>query len=144
MTAFTSSEAKAEEAFKLGAHRTLNSQDPMAIKSAFGHFDLVLSTVSVTLDWNLYLNTLKPRGKLHFVGATLEPLDIKVFSLMGAQRSVSSSTVGSPATISKMLEFAHRHNIAPEVEAFAMEDVNAALDHLRAGKARYRVVLKNT
>jgi len=40
-----------------------------------------------------------------------------------------------------MLEFAARHNIAPLTEHFALADVNDALDHLRKGAARYRVVL---
>ena len=31
--------------------------------------------------------------------------------------------------------------IAPQVEHFALSDVNAALGHLKAGKARYRIVL---
>lgn len=141
VTAFTSSDAKREEALKLGAHDTLNSRDPKALEGAAGRFDLIISTVNVKLDWNAYLNTLRPRGRLHFVGATLEPLDIGAFSLIGSQRSVSGSPVGSPATIAQMLEFAARHNIQPVVEKFPMEKVNDALEHLRNGKARYRVVL---
>ncbi|GAB4342370.1 MAG: NAD(P)-dependent alcohol dehydrogenase [Calditrichia bacterium] len=141
VTAFTSSEAKRKEALKLGAHDTLDSRDPEALQAAAGRFDLILSTVNVKLDWNAYLNTLRPRGRLHFVGATLEPLDISAFALIGGQRSVSGSPVGSPATIAQMLEFAARHNIKPVVEKFPLEKVNEALEHLRSGKARYRVVL---
>ena len=143
VTAFTSSDAKREEALQLGAHRTLNSRDPAELEAAAGSFDFIISTVNVKLDWNLYVNTLKPKGRLHFVGATLEPLDLGVFSLMAGQRSVSGSPVGSPATIEQMLEFAKLHDIKPQVELFAMSDINAALDHLRSGKARYRVVLSN-
>ena len=40
-----------------------------------------------------------------------------------------------------MLAFSARHGIAPQVEHFPMSRVNEALDHLRAGNARYRVVL---
>jgi uncharacterized zinc-type alcohol dehydrogenase-like protein len=58
-----------------------------------------------------------------------------------AQRSVSGSPNGSPATMAKMLEFAARHNILPQTEHFPIEKVNEAFDHLRAGKARYRIVL---
>jgi len=38
----------------------------------------------------------------------------------------------------------HRHQIAPVIETFPMHEVNAALDHLRAGKARHRIVLTNS
>lgn len=142
VTAFTSSEAKTTEAKKLGAHDCLNSRSDSEIEQAAGRFDFIISTVNVKLDWDLYLSTLKPKGRLHFVGATLEPLDLNVFSLIMAQRSVSGSPVGSPATIAKMLEFAVQHNIKPVVEMFKFEQINEAIAHVASGKARYRVVLE--
>lgn len=60
-----------------------------------------------------------------------------------AQRSLSGSPLGSPATTADMLAFAARHGIAPVTETFPLSKVNEALDHLRAGKARYRIVLEN-
>jgi uncharacterized zinc-type alcohol dehydrogenase-like protein len=142
VTAFTSSESKTAEAKELGAHHCINSRDADAIAAAAGRFDFILTTVNVKLDWNLYLSTLKPKGRLHFVGATLEPLDINVFSLIGAQRSVSGSPVGSPATIKKMLDFAVQHKIQPVVEMFKFDQINEAIAHLESGKARYRIVLE--
>ena len=141
VTAFTSSDAKKTEALELGAHQTLNSRDPDEIKAAAGHFDMILSTVNVKLDWNDYIQTLKPRGRLHYVGATLEPLDLTIFPLIMGQRSISASPVGSPANIAKMLDFAVRHGIKPVTETFPMEKVNDAMDRLRSGQARYRIVL---
>ncbi len=142
VTAFTSSEAKRDEALQLGAHHTLDSRDDGAIEAAAGRFDLIISTVNVKLDWNRYLGTLKPKGRLHFVGATLDPLDLNVFALIMQQRTVSGSPVGSPATIARMLEFAKRHDIKPVVETYPMDKVNDALDRLRSGKAHYRIVLQ--
>ena len=141
VTAFTSTDAKKKEALEMGAHQTLNSRDPDEIKAAAGQFDLMLSTVNVKLDWNAYVETLKPRGRLHLVGATLEPLDLAVFPLIMGQRSISGSPVGSPATIARMLDFAARHGIKPVIETFPMDQANQAMDRLRSGQARYRVVL---
>ncbi|PAP75441.1 NADPH-dependent aldehyde reductase Ahr [Rubrivirga marina] len=143
VTAFTSSPSKQEEALDLGAHKVLSSRDPDAIASAAGTFDFIVSTVNVKLDWNVYVSTLKPKGRLHFVGATLEPLDLGVFPLMLGQRSISGSPVGAPATIEQMLDFAHLHDIKPQVEVFPMSEVNAALGRLKSGEARYRIVLSN-
>ncbi|WP_281646713.1 NAD(P)-dependent alcohol dehydrogenase [Parendozoicomonas sp. Alg238-R29] len=143
VTAFTSSEAKQAEALEMGAHKTLNSRSKEALSEAAGYFDLIISTVNVKLDWNAYINTLAPKGRLHFVGATLEALDIAAFPLIGGQRSISGSPVGSPATIKTMLEFAARHNIEPVVEHFKFDQVNEAIAHLKEGKARYRVVLSH-
>lgn len=141
VTAFTSSEAKQAEALELGAHDTINSRNLDAVKAARGRFDLLLSTVNVNLDWNAYLGTLRPRGRLHVLGAVTEPLGINLIPMMFGQLSVSSSPVGSPATIRKMLEFSARHHIEPVTEHFPISKVNDAMEHLRAGKARYRIVL---
>jgi alcohol/geraniol dehydrogenase (NADP+) len=141
VTAFTSSDGKREEALAMGAHRTVNSRDAEALQAEAGRFDLLLSTVNVKLDWNAYVGALAPRGRLHIVGAVLEPLDLSAFGLIMGQRVVSGSPVGSPAAIATMLDFAARHRIKPVVETFPMAQVNEALDHLRSGKARYRVVL---
>ena len=141
VTAFTSSDSKAEEALSLGAHHTIKSRDNDAIKKAAGSFDLILSTVNVPLDWNLYLGALKPRGRMHMLGAVTEPLGINLMPMMFGQLSLSSSPVGSPATIRKMLRFAARHGIAPVTEHFPMSQANEAMEHLESGKARYRIIL---
>ncbi|MFK7991220.1 MAG: NAD(P)-dependent alcohol dehydrogenase [Sandaracinaceae bacterium] len=142
VTAFTSTASKRDELLALGAHDTLNSRDPDALAGARGRFDLIVSTVNVSLDWNAYVRALRPRGRLHLVGASAEPLQLSVFPMLGGQRSVSASPVGAPATLARMLEFAVRHDIRPQVERYPMSEVNAAIQHLRDGKARYRVVLE--
>ncbi len=39
----------------------------------------IISTVNVPLNWSLYLNTLKAKGRLHFVGAVLDPIALDAF-----------------------------------------------------------------
>ncbi|MBY6189639.1 NAD(P)-dependent alcohol dehydrogenase [Microbulbifer agarilyticus] len=141
VTALTS-DSKRDEALQMGAHDTVNSRDADAIAAAAGRFDLVISTVNVQMDWNAILATLKPRGVLHMPGAVTEPLGINVLPhMMFNQLSLSSSPVGPPVVIRKMLDFAARHNVAPVNEHFPMSKVNDAFEHLRSGKARYRIVL---
>ena len=142
VTAFTSSESKIAEAKKLGAHKTLNSTDAKAIAAAAGTFDFILSTVNVSLDWPAILNALAPAGRLHFVGAALEPIPVPAMALIGGEKSVAGSPTGPPTTAASMLDFCARHDIAPIVEEFPMSQANAAFAHLEAGKARYRIVLK--
>ena len=143
VTAFTTSETKKTEALSFGAHHTLNSRDPEAIEQAANSFDYLISTVNVKLDWNLYVNSLKPRGTMVFVGATLDPLDLGVMPLIMGQRSIAGSTVGSPAIMDQMLQFASRHQIRPLIEQFPMSKANEAMEHVRTGKPKYRVVLAN-
>ncbi len=141
VTAFTSHESKAEEARGFGAHRVISSRDSDALRKAANSLDLLLVTVNVPLDWPVLLQTLKPKGRLHVVGAVLEPMQIPALALIFGQKSVSGSPTGGPVALATMLDFAARHGIAPQVEHFPMSRVNDALEHLESGKARYRIVL---
>lgn len=143
VTAFTSSMDKEAELRELGAHHVVNSRDADALKPLRGHFDMIISTVNVTLPWAKYMATLGPNGRLITVGAVAEPMGIPAFSMIAGGKSVGGSDTGSPAMVAKMLEFCTRHDIKPMVEYFPMKDVNKAIERLESGKARYRVVLKN-
>jgi uncharacterized zinc-type alcohol dehydrogenase-like protein len=141
VTAFTSSESKFEEAKGFGANHVVSSRDSAAIKKLAGSFDLLISTVNVPLDWDAMIGTLASNGRLHVVGAVLEAIPVSAFSLILGQRSVSGSPTGPPVEIETMLDFASRHNIAPQTERFPMSQINEAFARLESGKARYRIVL---
>lgn len=141
--AFTSSDDKRDEALRMGAHQVVNSRDPSQLKRLDASLDFILSTVNVDLDWGAYLGALAPRGRLHTVGAVPSPIPAPAFPLITHQRSISGSPLGAPATIRRMLDFCGRHGIETVTEHFPMSEINAALDHLASGKARYRVVLDN-
>jgi uncharacterized zinc-type alcohol dehydrogenase-like protein len=141
--AFTTSDGKEAEARRLGAHFVHNTKRDGVFKSLGGSLDLVLSTINAPLDIPGFLGSLAPKGRLHVVGASLTPMEIPAFGLIMGQKTVSGSPVGSPTAIDRMLAFSARHAIAPVVENFPMARVNDALEHLRSGKARYRIVLTN-
>ncbi len=141
--AFTTSDNKEAEAKQLGAHFVHNTKNPDALKSLARRLDLMISTVNVPLDVSGLLDTLRPKGHLHNVGAVLKPLEVPAFSLILGQKSVGGSPTGSPGAIDEMLEFSARHAITPITETFPMSKVNDAFEHLRSGKARYRIVLVN-
>ena len=141
VTAFTSSAAKADEARQMGAHHVINSRSDDEIAKAAGRFDFIISTVNVALNWPAYLNALTPRGRLHVVGVSPD-ITLPVFPMIGGQKQLSGSPVGSPATIRKMLTFCARHDITPVTEHFPMSRINDAFEHLESGKARYRIVLE--
>ncbi|HLU76457.1 MAG TPA: NAD(P)-dependent alcohol dehydrogenase [Burkholderiales bacterium] len=141
IVAFTSSAAKREEALALGAHRVVSSTDSAAMQALNGSLDLILYTVNVSLDWEALMATLAPKGRLHLVGAVLEPIPVQAMQLISYEQSISGSPTGPRHAMDAMLDFAARHNIAPRVEHFPMSEVNAALRHLREGKPHYRIVL---
>lgn len=141
VTAFTSSKNKFEEAKSFGAHHVVSSKDPAEIQKLAKSLDFLLITVNVSLDWAALINTLAPRGRIHFVGAVPDAIPVNVMPLIMSQLSLSGSPIGSPALIAKMLAFAARHQITPTTEHFPMSKINEAFAHLEAGKARYRIVL---
>jgi len=141
--AFTTSDSKEEEARKLGAHHVHNTKRDGALKELKGALDLIISTINAPLDTPALLETLAPGGRLHVVGAVLKPLEVPAFSLISGQKEISGSPTGSPSAMDQMLAFSARHGIAPVTETFPMSKVNDAIEHLRAGKARYRIVLAN-
>jgi len=142
ITAFSTSPEKEAEARELGAHHFVNTHDRDALVKLTNSFDMILVAVNVEIDWNVYINGLRPKGKLHIVGAA-PSVSATVFPLIIGQKSVGGSPLGSPATIATMLDFAARHGIEPVTETFPMSRVNDALERLRTGKPRFRLVLEN-
>lgn len=143
VTAFSTSPEKEAEAREFGADHFVNSRDPKALEEIAGSFALILSTVSASLDWNAYIAALRPKGRLHIVGVVPQPVSVEVLPMLLGQKSVTYSSGGSPATTAKMLEFAVRHRIQPTIETFKFSQINDAMEKLRNGKPRYRLVLKH-
>lgn len=143
ITAFSTNPEKEKEARDFGAHHFVSTLDNDSIKLMQNRFRMILVTSFADLDWNGYVNMLKPGGNLHIVGAVGPIQKLEVFPLISGQKSISGSPIGNPSMISNMLEFCSRHNIEPMVEEYHMSEVNQALDRLKSGKARYRIVLKN-
>lgn len=141
VTAFTSSASKFDEAKSFGAHHVVATRDSAEVQKLAGSLDLLIVTTNVQLDWEAMLGTLAPKGRMHVLGAVLDPIPITAFPLIMKQATVSFSPTGSPVAIETMLEFAARHDVAPTTEHYPMSQINEAFERLESGKARYRIVL---
>lgn len=142
VTAFSSNPAKESEVRQMGADRVVNSRSPEALSALAGSFDLIINTVSVSLDWLPYFEALASGGKFHTVGAVMKPFEVPAMKLIGGDRSVTGSATGTPSELRTLMKFAARAHVAPQTEEFPMSRINDAIKHVRDGKARYRVVLK--
>ena len=141
VTAISSSHSKDEEARQMGASRFIATKGTDELKKAANAFDFIICTVGAELPWGEYVAALRPQGQLVLVGVPDTDLKIPPFPLL-AEKSVRGGSCGGPADTALMLDFAARSGVRPVVESFPMADVNKALDHVRADKARYRVVLE--
>ena len=142
VTAISSNPEKENEVRRLGAHHFLISGDSNSLKSHKNSFDMVLVTANTELDWDAYIETLRPGGRLHIVGAASQ-VKASISPLNAGEKTISASPIGGPAEILTMLDFCNRHSIEPIIEEYPMSRVNEALAHLESGKARYRIVLRN-
>jgi uncharacterized zinc-type alcohol dehydrogenase-like protein len=66
---------------------------------------------------------------------------LPAFALIGGQKAIAGSVIGGRKDIREMLEFAARHGVAAKTELRPLSEADAGLAHVRAGRARYRVVL---
>lgn len=76
VTAFSHTPDKEKEAKGFGAGHFVHSTDTAALKKLTRRFDFILTTVNASLDWTVYLNMLRPNGRLCVVGAVDKPLAI--------------------------------------------------------------------
>lgn len=143
VTAFSTSPDKAKAAQQFGADHFVHTGDADRMSRAVSSIDLLVSAVTVDLDWERWMAVLRPKGTLLFVGASPGKLDIPVGTLLVGKKAVRGSVIGSRSAIREMLDFAARCGVKAQTEVVPMADVNAALDRVRSNQARYRMVLKN-
>lgn len=141
VTAFSSSADKQAEALSLGAHHFVNTRETASVKKLARSFDLILSTVSANQDLHNFIDALRPKGTLVILGAGPAPLQISGASLIGGQRAVAGSNIGSPRDLREMLDVAARHDVKAVTERFAMKDANTAVSRVKKNQVRYRAVL---
>ncbi len=141
VTAFTTSQDKAEFATQLGAH------DAIVVNGdSFSHqppkkFDVLLTTVPAAITIDPYIGMLASDGTLSYVGVGESHIKVPLSPLLEKRRRVMASPIGGRAMINHMLEVADTHGIAPIVEVFPFKRVNDAIDKVRDGSVRYRAVL---
>jgi uncharacterized zinc-type alcohol dehydrogenase-like protein len=143
VTAFSTSEAKEEEARELGAHHFVNTRETKSLREAAGTMDFVLNTANADMDWNTFVQVLRPNGTLCFVGVPPAPVAVQAFALISGIRSITGSPIGSPARLREMLDVAARHGVKAKTERFAMAKANEAIEKVKKNKVRYRAVLAN-
>lgn len=143
VTAFSTSEAKEEEARSLGATHFVHSRETKAMREVAGSFDLILNTANADQDWSLYIQALRPTGSLCMLGIPPSPMEVAAFPLIEGARMVTGSPIGSPHQLREMLHVAARHGVKAMTETFPMSKANEALDKVKKNKVRYRAVLAN-
>ncbi|AHK31908.1 mycothiol-dependent formaldehyde dehydrogenase [Rhodococcus opacus PD630] len=135
---------KQEDGLRLGADAYHATSDPTTFEQLAGRFDLIINTVSASIDPNAYLGLLAVDGTLVNVGAPAEPLSLHVMSLIGGRRNFAGSMIGGIALTQEMLDFCATHNIGSDIEVIPADKINQAYERVLASDVRYRFVIDTT
>ena len=122
----TTSESKGEDAKKLGADEVLISKDAEAMKAHKDSFDFLLNTIPVGHDVDPYLNLLKRDATMVLVGAIEPVANVNGGTLVRKRKNLAGSLIGGIKETQEMLDFCGQHNVLPEVEMIAIQDINEA------------------
>ncbi|KAG2227375.1 hypothetical protein INT45_004331 [Circinella minor] len=141
--ALSSSDRKREDAKALGCDDYVITSDIDAMKKHAGTFTHIICTnFSNNFDWGLYFSLIKHNGYFIMVALPEEPLTgIPAVPLAFRQINLIGSFIGSPKDIEEMLEFAAKTDVKPWINKYALKDAPAAVQAMRDGKPRYRIVL---
>jgi uncharacterized zinc-type alcohol dehydrogenase-like protein len=137
----TSSPEKAAAAKSYGADGVVVSTSEQDMEAAAHTFDFLLDTIPKAHDLSPYLQLLNVHGTICLVGP-IEPMPgYHSVDLIGGQKSIAGSGIGGIKETQEMLEYSAEHNILPEIEIIAMEDVNKAWETLQNKQMSKRYVI---
>lgn len=139
---FTTSESKAKDAKRLGAHEVVISKNADAMKKEANSFDFILDTVSAVHDLNAYLPLLKRDAVYCQVGLPDKPPVIQMGNLLFKRRALSGSIIGGMAETQEMLDYCAEHNITSDVEVIPIQQINEAFERVIKADVKYRFVIE--
>ncbi|WP_221031510.1 NAD(P)-dependent alcohol dehydrogenase [Actomonas aquatica] len=144
VTVFDITEEKRDAALEMGAVRYVNVKKEGATKGLNSTFDYVLSTIPKPYDPMMYVNMLKLDGEMVIVGlpafAEAPSILINRF-IFSARRKVSGSLIGGMPETQEMLDYSIAHDIYPDVEMIAVDQIDAAYDAVVDGEVQFRYVI---
>ncbi len=132
---------KADQAAELGAIRTLATSEEGFFENHRGEFDLILNTISASVDLGSYLSLLKPRGIMSVVGLPPEELSLHMHSIISGGKVLTGNNIGGIPETQEMLNFCAEHGIGAVIEKVGVNEVDEAYDRVVAGDVHFRVVI---
>ncbi len=135
------SRTKEADAKRLGAKYYYAMGEAGAFEKLERTFDLILCTVSVDIDWNQYLNTLKRDGTMVVLGVPPKAPTVQAHSLIFGRHSLAGSLIGGIGETQEMLDFCGKHGIVSDVEMIPIHKVNEAYERVIKGDVKFRFVI---
>ena len=135
------SNTKEKDAKNLGAKDILVSTDKDAMEKAGSSFDLIIDTVPVSHNVDIYTPLLDIDGSLVIVGQLGTMDEFTSGGLILGRRRIAGSLIGGIKQTQEVLDFCAEHNIHPECKMIRADEVNDAFAHLAKGDVAHRFVI---
>ncbi|MGL4832359.1 MAG: NAD(P)-dependent alcohol dehydrogenase [Propionibacteriaceae bacterium] len=137
--------SKKDDGLKFGATDFISTQDQESLARYAGHFDFLLSTISVTPDVPMLLKLLSYNGTVCFLGLpTDDRLTLRGYSLIGKRKAIAGSDIGGIPETQEMLDFCAEHGISAQIELIDASQINDAYERIVHSQVRYRAVIDAT
>ncbi len=141
VTVLSQTLGKKDDGLRLGADHYYATSDPATFRDLRGSFDVILNTVSASIDLGAHLRLLDVGGTMVCVGLPSEPLPVAIGVLIGGNRALAGSSIGGIRETQEMLDFCAEHGIASEIEVIPASEINAAYERVLSSDVRYRFVI---
>ncbi|MDR3110620.1 MAG: NAD(P)-dependent alcohol dehydrogenase [Planctomycetaceae bacterium] len=145
VTVFDVVESKRQFAADIGAKRFVNTRNADELLNTADSFDLILNTIPVNHDVEMYVKMLRIDGTMVILGVQKKGQvpTIHTDQLFG-RRKIYGSLIGGTVETQEMLDFSAKHKIFPDVEIINNDakTVDKAFENLDNGKAPFRYVIK--
>jgi uncharacterized zinc-type alcohol dehydrogenase-like protein len=141
VTLLSTSEAKEQDAYKLGVKKFVFTRDPKNLTGLNNYFDFILCTASGNYDLDKYLSYLHIDGVMVLVGIPEKALALKPSSLITGRKKLAGSLIGGIRETQEMLDYCAEKNITSDVEIIPVQKIEEAYARTLKGDVRFRFVI---
>ncbi len=133
----------AQDALAIGAHVYIdtNSENVAEKLNGMGGAKAIIATIALADTISPLLGGLAPEGRLVMLGTSKDPLSIASGLLVAGERGVIGSITGSPYENERTLDFSVLTGVRPKIETVPLERAAEALQKLKSGDVKFRIVL---
>ncbi|MDQ0722595.1 zinc-binding alcohol dehydrogenase/oxidoreductase [Paenibacillus sp. W4I10] len=135
VTVTSRSEAKRNEALRLGATHALDSHADWCMKNDMEPVDIILDSIGQAM-FPKYFDIIRPGGRIVMYGASSgDDLTVPIRSIFFPQISLNGTSMGSREEFIQMLQWVEQHDIHPVIDGvYPLQDVAKAFERMEKGE----------
>lgn len=135
VTVTSRSEAKRNEALRLGATHVLDSHADWHLQSDSEPVDMILDSIGQAM-FPKYFDIIRPGGRIVMYGASSgDDLTVPIRSIFFPQVSLIGTSMGSREEFVQMLQWVEQHDIHPVIDSvYPLQDVAEAFERMENGE----------